>query len=312
MIIFDAHCDTLTRIMKLGTNLCNSSSNSDIKRMKEYEGFVQVFAAFVAPSYIPSFSLRRALQIIDRLYHEIDKYKDDITLCRQYGDIATSIENGKVAALISIEDGAALQGDISVLRTFYRLGVRSICLTWNHRNEIADGVEDSSTRGGLTPFGREVVREMNRLGMLADLSHISDTGFWDVVECSESPIIASHSNAREICSHKRNLSNEQLLAIKAKDGVVGINLYPHFLNDSGTASLKDITKHIEHMAALIGCGHIGIGSDFDGIELTPEDICGVEDIGLIFEQLLKLNYSQKDVEAIAGGNFLRVFRTVCG
>jgi membrane dipeptidase len=171
-------------------------------------------------------------------------------------------------------------------------------------------VSDRSSGGGLTPFGKKVVEEMNSLGMLVDVSHISEKGFWDVLELTRSPIIASHSNAQSICSHVRNLTDEQIKAIGKNGGVMGINFYPAFLNDSKKASVTDIVNHIEHMASLVGCDYIGIGADFDGVEALPEGINGLQDVEKVINTLLKLNYSQEWVEKIAGLNFLRVIKSV--
>ncbi len=312
MIFVDAHCDTITKIMEEGAGLLSNQCHLDLQRAQKLGNIhlVQFFAAFISPQYCQAYALKRVLQIIDKIYEEANLNKHMMMICRNYNDIRRAVKNNLIAAIISVEGGEALQGDISVLRCLYRLGVRSICLTWNNRNEIADGVSDEITGGGLTEFGRKVVREMNSLGMLIDVSHIAEKGFWDVIETTRDPIIASHSNAKKICNHRRNLTDEQILAIRDNGGVIGINLYPCFLNNSEEASLKDVIKHIEYISSLAGCDHVGIGTDFDGIEITPSDIRGIQDIPLIVNELLKLNYSQESVRKIAGGNFLRVIRQV--
>lgn len=310
MIIVDAHCDTITRIMELKENLYNNSCHVDISRLNKLGGCVQFFAAFIEPVYCQAYAMKRAVQIIDKLYEQVDLYKDNIALCFNHSDIISAVNNRKAAAIISIEGGEALQGDLAALRAFHKLGVRSICLTWNYRNEIADGVSDSSSGGGLTPFGRSVIKEMNNLGMIVDVSHISEKGFWDVIAETSSPIIASHSNAKKVCNHRRNLSDDQIIALKKNNGVMGINLYPSFLSNNNKANLKDIILHVEHITSLVGVDNIGLGADFDGIENTPEEIAGIEHIGLIFNELLKLNYSQEAVEKFAGGNFLRIIKSV--
>lgn len=310
MIIFDAHCDTLTKIMEQNSNLYSNNCHVDIERMKKSGSFVQFFAAFIDPIYSYGNTLKRAMQIIDKFYEQLNLYNDSIMLCCNYRDIKNALDENKIAALLSIEGGEALQGDLSTLRNFYRLGVRSICLTWNYRNEIADGVKDDITGGGLTRFGREVIKEMNSLKMLIDLSHISENGFWNVLELTSAPVVVSHSNAKKICSHKRNLSDEQILAIKENGGVIGINLYPDFLNDSGKATVKDAIKHIEHMSGLIGTENIGIGADFDGIECTPDDIQGVQDIIILLNELARLNYSNETIANIMGNNFLGLVKKI--
>lgn len=308
MIIVDAHCDTITKIMETGSSLYKNNCHVDIQRLKKYKSCVQFFAAFVDKSHYSN-TLKRVLEIIDVFYKETESYNDHIMSCCNYNDIERAFKEGKIAAILSIEGGEALQGDIGILRVFYRLGVRSLCLTWNYRNEIADGVFESETGGGLTVFGKEVIKEMNSLGMLIDLSHISERGFWDVMEKTQKPVIASHSNAKKICPHIRNLSDEQIMAVKNNGGVIGINLCADFLSDKG-AGLKDVISHIEYIGGLAGFDHVGLGADFDGVDFLPEGINGVEDIEKIADELLKLNYSNEDVEKFLGKNFLRVIKEV--
>lgn len=310
MTFVDAHCDTITTIMKTGEALKSNTGHIDMDRLKKYDSFVQFFAAFISPEQAKMGALRRALDIIDKLYREIEINKNDIMLCRDYNDIANAIKSRKVAAVLTIEGGEALEGSLAVLRMLYQLGVRAITLTWNYRNQIADGVADSVTKGGLTPFGREVVAEMNSLGMLVDVSHLSESGFWDVISLSSSPIIASHSNAIKICSHSRNLTDEQLLALKKNGGVTGINLCPYFIVNEGKAEIKHVISHIEHIVGLTGEDTLGIGADFDGIDETPVGLEGVQSLSDLINELLKLNYSEALVNKIAGENFLRVLKTV--
>lgn len=310
MIIVDAHCDTITKIMELDENLYSNKCHIDIERLQRNGDFIQFFAAFIDPSHCQAYAMKRAIQIIDKFYEQTNLYNNVITLCCNYNEIKNALKQKKIAALLSIEGGEALQGELSALRMFYKLGVRSICLTWNHRNEIADGVSDSVSGGGLTPFGRDVVKEMNKLGMLIDLSHISEKGFWDAIDLTSSPVIVSHSNAKAICDHRRNLTDEQIRAVKSNNGVIGINLYPYFLNCSGTASIFDVVRHIEHIIGLVGPDNIGMGCDFDGIESRPEDICGAQDIFKIFNELTKLNYPVETIEKLAGQNFMKVIKDV--
>jgi len=310
MVFFDAHCDTALKLFKDKSDLMSSDNHIDINKLKKSGKFVQTFAIFVDPAEYKSVEMRNASDLFDALVSQFDSYSGHIALCRNYDEILGALNSGRIAALISIENGGAFQGELSALRNFYRLGVRSVCLTWNYRNEIADGIKETSTGGGLTEFGRQVVCEMNRLGMLIDVSHISEKGFRDVVELSEDPVIASHSNAKRICNHIRNLNDEQILAIKENGGVIGINFCPEFLNETGKASSEDIIKHIEYISALAGPEHVGFGADFDGIEATPDDIRNAGEILRVIDKLLALNYRESDVEAIAGGNFLRVVKEV--
>ncbi|WP_027627912.1 dipeptidase [Ruminiclostridium cellobioparum] len=310
MLIVDAHCDTITTIMKCGEGLRKNNCHIDISRLKNYDSYVQFFAAFISPEHAKMGALKRTLSIIDRLYQEIEDNKQDIMLCCNYNDMEDAFAGRKIAAVLTIEGGEALEGSLASLRMLYKMGVRGMTLTWNYRNQIADGVIDGISGGGLTPFGREVIPEMNRLGMLVDVSHISEAGFWDVINLTAAPIIASHSNSKKLCSHPRNLTDEQLLALKKNGGVTGLNLYPLFLNDGGKASIKDALSHIEYIVALTGEDTLGLGSDFDGIESTPEGLEGVQCYSNLLNELLKLNYSEGLVKKIAGENFIRVIKSV--
>jgi membrane dipeptidase len=312
MIIVDGHCDTITKIMETKESLNNNTCHTDLNRMSGYDGFVQFYAAFIEPHYGGAYALKRAIEIIDAFYLEQEKHSQKLAICTSSKDIENALLDNKIAGILSIEGGEALNGDLSALRMFYKLGVRSLCLTWNNRNEIADGQGEDITGGGLSNFGRSVVSEMNSIGMLIDVSHIAERGFWDVLEQTTSPIIASHSNARAICNHKRNLTDDQIIALAKNKGVMGINFYPPFLTKSKTAALTDIINHIEHIVGLVGCEYIGFGADFDGIATTPCDVLGVEDVEKVINTLAALNYSDSDIKKIAGENFLRIIKTVCG
>ena len=182
-------------------------------------------------------------------------------------------------------------------------------LTWNFRNLLADGAEEEHG-AGLTDFGKQVVAEMNRLGMIVDVSHLCEASFQDVISLTSKPVIASHSNARAICDHVRNLNDYQLKAIAANGGVVGVNFYPKFLNNTDKASLDDVVRHIEHICSVTGENHIGIGADYDGIDFTPEGLEGAQCIPALFERLEQLNYSTGLLEKIAGLNFMRVIKQI--
>jgi membrane dipeptidase len=311
MVILDAHCDTLIRVIDSEKTLCSNDCDLDIERMHKRGNYVQFFAAFIHPNYYRGNAMKRAIDLIDKFYRDCEECKGKVTVCCNHKDVLETINSKKVAAILAIEGGEALQGSLAALRAFYKLGVRSICLTWNHRNEIADGVGETISEGGLTNFGREVVEEMNKLGMLIDLSHISEKGFWDVMALTKEPVILSHSNSKTICNHRRNITDKQILALKNNGGVMGITLYPSFINEEGIIKISDIIKHIEHIISLVGENHVGIGTDYDQTKpILDEGLDGIEFIDSILEELLKLNYPYSTVEKIASGNFLRVIKDV--
>ncbi len=307
--LFDAHCDTLQKICDHGGELKKNNYQLDISRIKRRSsGSVQVFAAFIDKKNdkLPPFS--RCMQLISRYKSELKKNKETMHHCSNVNDIKTALETGKVASLLSIEGGEALEGNIENLIRFYDLGVRIITLCWNYRNEIADGITEPEGLG-LTDFGKLLIKEMNRVGVLIDVSHISEKGFWDIIENSRTPIAATHSNVKALKNHPRNLSDEQIKAIIKNNGCIGINIYPEFVKIGGCDS-TDIVRHIEYIMSLGGENNIGIGSDFDGIEVLPYDICSAEELEKIPNELLRLGYSEKLVENVLYNNFFRVFETV--
>lgn len=309
MLITDAHCDTALSVYKDNCDLYENGFHLDIKRLLATGSRVQFFAAFANPRKYMNNTLSRVLSIIDVVYAAQDKYSDKIKICLSTADIEKAVSEKKVAAILSIEGGECLNGELAVLRQLYRLGVRSMLLAWNYRNLLADGAEEVNG-AGLSAFGRQVVAEMNRLGMLVDVSHLCPASFDDVLSLTTAPVIASHSNSRTVCDNERNLSDEQLLQLKRNGGVTGINFYPYFLNNTENAGIDDIVRHIEHICSLTGEDHIGIGTDFDGIECTPSGLGGTQCIPALLERLAQLNYSSTFIEKFAGMNFMRVIRQV--
>jgi len=313
--IFDAHCDTLLDIVNHKRLLGDRSSigHLDIPRLKEGGVNIQVFAAFIEDIYKPDRALKRTLQLIDTFYRELDKNKDKISLTTSYHQIEKANSTGKIAAILSIEGGEALEGDLGVLRVLYRLGVRLITLTWNQRNQIADGANESRTGSGLTEFGLKVINEMNRLGMLIDVSHLSETGFWDVIKNSKAPIVASHSNCYNLCPHLRNLKDKQIKALADRGGVIGVTFVPEFLTKAKReANIEDVIGHIDYLVKIGGVDCVGLGSDFDGTENLPLDLEGVDKMPNITKGLLNRGYKEKEIRKILRGNFLRVFEEIAG
>jgi membrane dipeptidase len=313
--VFDGHCDTILEVINHKRSLGSRTlvGHLDIPRMKEGGVDVQFFAVFIEDIYKPDRSLKRTLQLIDCFYKEIEKNQDDISLVTNYNQIEEVNSAGKIAAILSIEGGEALEGDLGVLRVLYKLGVRLLTLTWNQRNQIADGIGESRTGSGLTKFGLKVIDEMNRLGMLIDVSHLSETGFWDVIKRSKAPIVASHSNCYALCPHLRNLKDEQIKALADKGGVIGITFVPNFLTqEKRKTTVGDVVKHIDYLVEKVGVDYIGLGSDFDGTGGLPLGLEGVDKVPNITGELLDRGYKEKDIKKILGENFLRVFKEVVG
>jgi len=312
--VVDAHCDTLTVLKSQKRQLGNLSKEGHIDLPRLILGGVNVqffasFVSYVSPGIRTDNPLARALEIFDVFYQEMALATDRVEPAFSYNDIERIVAGQKIAALLAVEGGEALAGRIEVLRMFYRLGVRCITLTWNDRNELADGASEYGTGGGLSSFGTAVVKEMNRLGMLIDVSHLSPQGFWDVLKNSEKPVIASHSNTRSICEHQRNLSDDQIKSLAAQGGVMGLCFYPDFVGKK-EPSLDMLLDHAVHVADMAGVDCLGLGSDFDGIECTLPELSDVTCLPVVTEGLFKRGFSQTDVQKILGGNFLRVLSQV--
>lgn len=306
--IIDGHCDTLTKLLDKSLNINSEENHVSLNKLISGNVGIQFFAAWIGSRSKYGSPLKRGLRLIDTYNQMIYNANHILKPILKYEDIE-SIKENQLGTILTIEGGEVLEGELSNLRILYKLGVRLMTLTWNYRNEIGDGVMETSSQGGLSTFGVDVVKEMNRLGIIIDVSHLSERGFWDVVSLSEDPIIASHSNAAALCNHPRNLSDNQIKAIHDKKGIIGINFYPSFLSEDN-ASIDDIIKHIEYIAALATIDIVGFGSDFDGIETLPRGVEGPQSFPIIIERLLKLNYREEDIRKIMYKNYLRVLKTI--
>jgi len=278
---------------------------------------VQVFACFVGrPGKPAGYYSKTAMKMIDALFSQFDKHSDLIEVALTLRDIQRINQNGKIAAIIGIESGQAIEDKIDLLKAFYDLGVRIMTITWKSNN-WADASQQKAIHNGLTEFGRSVIREMNRLGMMIDVSHASDKTTLDVLDISSDPVIASHSCARAICNHPRNLSDSLIKGISKLGGAICVNFYSLFLDKgfrakSVSVSFEKIIDHICHIIKIGGIDSVGLGSDFDGMNFPPKGLEDVSKMPKITESLLKKGYLEEEISKIMGGNFLRVFGQVCG
>ncbi len=310
--VVDAHIDTVHHMLQGRDFLQRSTEGQvDLPRLQAGGVAAQVFALFVEPEYKPDRALHRVLRLWDALDRTIERSAGAMHLVRSTSDLDEALGKGQLAVIVSVEGGEPIGNDLAYLRVLHALGVRALGLTWNERNAIADGAGEDPNGGGLTRFGRSVVSEMNRLHILVDVSHLNERSFWDVLDHSTSPIVASHSNARSLCDHPRNLRDTQIQALAAAGGVMGMNFFADFLvSGEAEATIDSVVAHIDHIVALVGAEHIGLGSDFDGISRWPR---GLEDASCfpnLTDALLRRGYRSEDVRAILGGNFLRVLRQV--
>lgn len=315
--ICDAHCDTISRIYEKNQSLCSNDGMLDLERMPQG---IQVFTAFIDKKNIKCTPMNYCIGLIKKYHDEIEKNSERISECLSYADAERVIRDGGRGSILSIEGGEVLEGNIAALDMYYRLGVRLITLTWNYANELADGITEERG-GGLTAFGREAVARMNELGIIADVSHLSERGFWDVMEVTSKPVAASHSNAKALCPHRRNLTDEQIAALIKNRGFIGINFCPAFL-DKNLADLdmrgedyaahisadmsgaEIVISHIEYMFSLGAEENVGLGSDFDGISGAFSDVGGVEKMNGLVEKI-RTRISPDAAERVAHGNFMR-------
>ena len=351
-ILVDTHSDSLARTVDDGDDLGTDTGRGhmDLPRMRAGNQTAQFFAAYVHPEYLEQgTAVQRVLQYTDAMNRLCEEYPDEIEMAGTAADIRRIASAGKLAGILCLEGGHAIIDDLAVLREFHRLGVRYMTLTHNNSNNWGDGILDEERHGGLTDFGRDVVREMNRIGILVDISHVSVKTFWDAMETTTKPVIASHSSSYVICQNPRNMNDDQLRAVAKNGGVVGVNFEVTFVSQSrnveenrlntqrdeemagasddakseiesrysclveGLArpNWTEIVDHIDHMVKVAGIDHVGLGSDFDGCRLPT----GMEDctkVPKITEELVRRGYSDADIRKILGENTLRVMEAALG
>jgi membrane dipeptidase len=323
-IVFDGHCDTLLPVRdgdrRLGERCqprpeggLTDSQHVDLPRLLEGGVTAQIFACFVRQPFLPSDATNEALRLIDAFYRAVDENPNSLLLATTAADVERAKAEGKVAGVLSLEGAEALEGDLAVLRSLYRLGLRALGLTWNWRNQAADGLDEARSGGGLTKFGVALVQEANRLGVILDVAHLAPAGVRDVLALSEAPVVASHANARALCDNRRNLTDEQLEGIAATGGLVGVTYVPAFLNQNRqAASLERVLDHVDYMVKTIGVDHVGLGSDFDGFAGVLPGLEDVSRLPTLTAGLVARGYTDGQVAQILGGNYLRVFRQVAG
>ena len=359
-LVIDSHCDAPTFTMEgKDLNVRSRQGQFDFKRMEE-GGVDAVFMAIYTPNGLePAESVKRALKMISTVNDNVEKSEGEVAMATSVTDILKNKSRGIPSILLGMENADPIMHDLDLLRQFYRMGVRYVTLTHNGNNDVCDSAAAAPHWNGLSDFGKEVVREMNALGMMVDVSHVSDQTFYDVLEVSSKPVIASHSCCRALAESHRNMTDDMIKALAAKGGVIQINFYPPFLSkeyadayaplekkyDEAKAALKAfkardkeqrkllkekvdaalsdiealkrpdyrrVVDHIDHVVKLVGVRYVGVGSDFDGIDVAPEGLEDVSKFQNITMELKNRGYSDADVSAILGGNFMRVMSEICG
>ncbi len=318
MRIIDLHCDTLWKMdrdesIKLKRNACAV----DIEKLKSSGVVAQFFACFI---HMDEFSgekryangYQKALHMIARAKEEFQDCVPDIVLTRSFSELASHERDGRISAFLTIEEGGIIDDDIRRLDVLYEQGVRLMTLLWNYENCIGfpSSRDARVMQSGLKPFGFSAVERMNELGMLIDVSHMSDGGFWDVIKHSKVPVIASHSNVRKLCNHPRNLSDEMIRALAEAGGVQGLNLYPYFLHGSGNVTACHMAAHMQHMYRVGGEDVVAIGTDFDGFDEGESEITHIGQMEKLYHALGRCGFTERQLEKFCYKNALRVMKEV--
>lgn len=349
-ILVDAHADTIGRVVDRGEDLTRrTAGHIDLPKMRAGGLDAQFFACWIEPKHVRErVCVRRTLDMIDALRGVEARARGAFAIARSAADIRRAAARGIPAGVACIEGGHAIENDLSALRMFAELGVRYMTLTWNNSTDWADACGERPRHGGLTKFGREVVREMNRTGVMVDLSHVHEVTFWAAIETTRRPVIVSHSCARALCDHRRNLWDPQMKAVARNGGVVCVNYYSGFVGagfrertieldreferDERRAhrdraalnrvhrrydaalrrlprpALSELLDQIDHLVRVAGPDHVGLGSDFDGVSSLPAGLDDCTRTPKVTEGLLRRGHSAKVVRKILGENVLRVMR----
>ena len=321
VLTLDTHCDT-PMFFPQGIHFDHRDPKIlvDLHKMTEGRQDATIMVAYLPqPKNGESFSSQVAFDvpgpteyadlIFDKIEEIVNQNKDYISIARTADDLYENKHNGRKSIMLGIENGLALNGQLANLQHFAQRGIVYMTLCHNGDNDICDSARGSNTHNGVSSFGEQVIREMNRLGIMVDLSHAGEKSFYDALEISSTPIVCSHSSSRALCDHPRNLTDEQMRALAAKGGVAQTTLYHGFLRSEGEATIMDAIEHLEHAIKVMGIDHVGLGTDFDG----DGGIRGLADSSELINftrQLLARRYSESDIQKIWGGNFLRVMSIV--
>lgn len=334
MKVADMHCDTVAEIYakRAAGEDCGILKNNlhlDLEKMEAGDYLIQNFAVFAHMENLKGVMplSEYGLLLSEVFLSEMRKYPDRIGIVKSYKDIEDNMKMGRMSAMLTMEEGAIFGGKPEFLRIFYELGARMCTFTWNFANELAYpnqvqmtglhvGTFAPDTEHGLTETGFEFLEEMERLGMIVDVSHLGDKGILDVIARAKRPFVASHSNARAVCGHCRNLTDEMIRGLAEKGGVMGMNYCPAFLRDSeqwnkegNHVSMDDIVRHIRHIISVGGIDCVGLGSDFDGTNISFE-MNGGADMPMFAEKLEKEGFTNEEIEKIFYKNVLRVYKDV--
>lgn len=357
-MVVDTHCDTPLRIDEEHADLGvrSNEGHNDFVRMKEGGVDLSFYAIFTRTKLTPNEATVQAVRLIGETKDMVSRNSDKVAMAYSVRQARQIKMGGRGAIMLGMENGAPIQNDLALLHEFYRMGIRYITLCHSAHNQLCDSCAPKDKKwGGVSPFGIKVIQEMNKLGMIIDVSHLSDDSFYDCIKYSKAPIVATHSCCRALCKHPRNMSDKMIKDLAKKGGVIQINFYPAFLSDeygvkeyfdaadaydsamkaywrSGKKGKKEIEQfkkmsryiksnypspsykllvdHIEHVIDLVGVDYVGLGSDYDGIEMPPVGLEDISKFEVITKELRHRGYSDSEIKKVLGENFLRVFSQV--
>jgi membrane dipeptidase len=297
---FDAHCDTLSRCIDQGWSLAVNAGQSDLFRGSKFRHYAQLYAVFHDGAKPPKDGMfAECVRQLNFFLQQMQQNRAHVVQCLTPVDFVRAASAHKTAAMLSIEGAELLECDPARLDYACEMGVKLINITWNRANALS-GTNIEEKNRGLSAQGRDFVRRAQELDILMDVSHLSDPGFWDLIDITEKPIVASHSNSRALCDHPRNLTDDMFCAIRDNGGFVGINFYSPFVGLDN--SVDAIFAHLEHFLDLGGEDTVGFGGDWDGCDQMPRGIHSIQDMGLIYEEMLRRNYSQVLIDALLYNN----------
>jgi membrane dipeptidase len=311
-IVVDMHNDLLTETVNndYDWSVKNKIKHTDIPRLIEGGVNVQFLAAWVSPR--KKYHYEKAMELFECFNTNVEKNKSKVGQAKNYKEIDKLNKEGKIALVFCLEGGSVIENSIEKLKEFYSLGARYMTITWNNDINWAYCAKGANSKiKGLSAFGKKVIKTMDSLGMIIDVSHTGVKTIEDILKITKNPIVASHSGAYAINPHFRNLTDEQIIAIAKTGGVIGINFCAFFLSNTKKATVEDIVDHIDYIVQLVGVDYVGLGSDYDGILSVPKGMENVSKYPLITKTLLTRGYSEKDIKKILGGNILRVVKQVC-
>lgn len=289
----------------------NTKHHTDVARLKEGGVNVQFFVIWTRPDEHDD-HVSRAMELIDMLEADIAECKGEIEFAGNYNDIISIVNKEKIAAVLCLEGGQLIGDNIDNINKFYNRGMRYLTLAWNYGTDWCGGAKDDDSKG-LSQFGKQAIDRLKELGIMIDVSHVNKKSLQDILEYTDATVIATHSGAYNVNNSNRNLHDEHIKEIARRGGVIGSVFYPYFLNNTDKATIADVIKHINYIRNLTGSvDNIALGSDFDGIDVTPEGLENVSKFPNLTKALCEEGYTANEITKILGANALRVFKNICG